>query len=106
LGVGGIYRDGNCCQFRVESIKDLPIVVKFFDKHPLITKKQADYLLFKLAINLVLNKEHLTVEGLNKIVAIKASMNRSLSSAIEAAFPNIFPVERPLVQDSPIPDPQ
>ncbi len=75
----------------MESIKDLPIVIKFLDKHPLITKKHADYLLFKLAINLVLNKEHLTVEGLNKIVAIKASMNRSLSSGIEAAFPNIVP---------------
>jgi hypothetical protein len=46
------------------------------------------------------------VEGLNKIVAIKASMNRGLSSGIEAAFPNILPVERPFVQDSPIPDPQ
>ena len=84
----------------------MPTVIKFLDKHPLITKKRADYLLFKLAINLVLNKAHLTVEGLNKIVAIKASMNRGLSSGIEAAFPNILPVERPFIQDSPIPGPQ
>ena len=106
LGVGGIYQDGNCLQYRVESIKDLPKVIKFFDEYQLITKKRADYLLFKLAINLVLNKEHITMEGLNKIVAIKASMNKSLSSKLKDAFPNILPVERPLVLDLPIPDPQ
>jgi hypothetical protein len=96
LGVGGIYRDGNCFQYRVESIKDLPIVIKFFDEHPLITKKHADYFLLKLAINLVLNKEHLNMEGLKKIVAIKASMNKGQSSKLKDAFPNILPVERPL----------
>ena len=96
LGVGGIYRDGNCFQYRVESIKDLPIVIKFCDEHPLITKKHADYFLLKLAINLVLNKEHLNMEGLKKIVAIKASMNKGQSSKLKDAFPNILPVERPL----------
>ena len=106
MGVGGIYRDGNCLQFRVESIKDLPIVIKFFDEHPLITKKHADYLLFKLAMNLVLNKQHITMEGLKKIVAIKASMNRCLPLKLKDAFPNIIPVERPLVKNYPIPDPQ
>ena len=49
----------------------MPIVIKFFDEHLLITKKHADYLLFKLAVNLVLNKEHLTIEGLKKIDAIR-----------------------------------
>jgi hypothetical protein len=57
-------------------------------------------------MNLVLNKEHITGEGLNKIVAIKASMNRSLSSGIVSSFPNVLPVERPLVEDFPIPGPQ
>jgi hypothetical protein len=76
----------------------LPIVIRFFSKYPLITKKHADYLLFKLAVDLVLNKEHLTMEGLNKIVAIKASMNRGhLSSELKVGFPNIIPVDRPLV---------
>lgn len=32
-------------------------------------------------------KEHLTSEGLQKLVAIKASMNRGLSESFKAAFP-------------------
>jgi hypothetical protein len=90
----------------IESIKDFPIVIKFFDEHPLITKKHADYLLLKLAINLVLNKEHLTMEGLKKILAIKASMNRCLpSEELKAAFPNTIPAARPLVVNQEIKDP-
>ena len=39
-------------------------------------------------------KEHLTIEGLHKIVAIKASMNWGLSDELKKEFPNII-----LVQD-------
>jgi hypothetical protein len=41
--------------------------------------------------------EHLTIEGIHKIVSIRASMNNGLSKALVEAFPNITPVERPLV---------
>ena len=36
-------------------------------------------------------------EALKKIVAIKASMNGGLSNQLQAFFPNIIPVSRPLV---------
>lgn len=42
--------------------------------------------------------EHLTVEGLQKIVSIKASMNKGLSAVLTEAFPNVYPVSRPLVE--------
>ena len=42
--------------------------------------------------------EHLTIEGLHKIVAIKASMNLGLSDKLKVAFPDVVPVERPLVE--------
>lgn len=51
-------------------------------------------------------KEHLTQEGLQKIVAIKASMNKDLSDELKEAFPNIIPVSRPLVVDQEIKDPK
>ena len=50
-------------------------------------------------------KEHLTIEGLHKIVAIKASMNNGLSEVLKEVFPNIIPVPRPLVVDQSIKDP-
>jgi len=53
---------------------------------------------------LILNKEHLTMEGLRKIVSIKATMNRGLSEELKAAFPKIIPIARPLVKNQKIQD--
>lgn len=44
LGVGNIYNQGsNAVQFRVQSIKELEMVINHFDKYPLMTKKRIDY---------------------------------------------------------------
>ena len=61
--------------FYVQAIKDLNVILNHFDKHPLITQKYTDYLLFKMAINLIKEKAHLNLEGLRKLVAIRASLN-------------------------------
>jgi hypothetical protein len=53
---------------------------------------------------LIQNKEHLTMEGLSKIVAIKASMNNGLPDELKAAFPNIIPAPRPLIESIEIKD--
>jgi hypothetical protein len=42
-------------------------------------------------------KEHLTIEGLKKIIAIKASMNLGLSELLKTAFLNVTPIDLPLV---------
>jgi hypothetical protein len=50
-------------------------------------------------------KRHLTLEGAQEIMAIKASMNNGLSNELKTAFPNtIIPVERPKVSELPIGD--
>jgi len=101
-GVGGIYEDGKSLyKYSVRSIKDLEIIINHFDSYPLITQKWADYQLFKLLVNMLLNKEHLTQEGLDKVMSIKASLNKGLSPKEKVAFPNIVPVERPLLVESP-----
>lgn len=58
-----------------------------------------------MALNLVKNKEHLTTEGLRKIVGIKASINNGLSDSLKAAFSNILPVKRPCVLGCKITNP-
>lgn len=79
-GVGNIYIDReNSIRYCVSSIKDIAVIIDHFDKYPLITKKRADYELFKQAFYLVSNKKHLSQEGFRQIVAIKASMNTGLS---------------------------
>jgi hypothetical protein len=86
-------------------MEELKILINYFDKYPLITQKYADYQLFKQAFLLIDNKEHLTEEGLQKLVAIRASMNLGNSVALKAAFPDIIPVTRPLVENQLIADP-
>lgn len=99
-GVGNITKAGmDSISYRVTSLKDLTqVVIPHFDKYPLISKKRADYELFKQVVELMNRKEHLTPDGFQKIVAIKASMNLGLPDELNTAFPNISPLPRPLVQ--------
>jgi hypothetical protein len=50
------------------------------------------------------NKEHLTIDGLHKIINIKASMNLGISKIIKYEFSNIAPIERPIILTKNIPD--
>ena len=101
-GVGNINKCGkDAISYRVSSIKHLTQeIIPRLDKYPLITKKLADYLLFKKALEIVARKEHLTREGLHKIAAIRASMNNGLTKELKAAFPKVIPVKRPKVEGS------
>ena len=100
FGVGSITKYGaKAIQYRVSSVIDLAKIIDHFDKYPLITQKQADFELFKQVFYIVKNKGHLTMEGLHKIVAIRASMNRGLSYILKVAFPTVVPVPRLLVKN-------
>jgi len=79
--VGNIYiKDKDIIHYQVNSIQDLiHVIIPHFDKYSLLTQKRADFELFKLIVNLINKKEHLTLEGFNKIIAIKYSLNMGLS---------------------------
>jgi hypothetical protein len=97
----------NMCAFRVSSPKHiLDYILPHFDKYYIITQKRADYILFKRIVELMLNKEHLKEEGLQKIVNIRASLNLGLSDKLKEAFPKTKPAVRPVITDQEIPDPQ
>ena len=89
-------------EFRVQSIKYLRVILDYFDKYILITDKWSDYKLLKQAFQLILSKEHLTIQGLCKIVAIKASMNRGISPELKSVFTSVVRVTRPLVKEHQI----
>ena len=99
---GKIYRQGpDKLQLQVHSIKELESVIIHFEKFELLTQKRYDFRFSKIVLKKMKRKEHLTLEGLHEIVAIKASMNRGLSEMLKVAFPDIVPVERPKI-DSPL----
>ena len=105
-GVGKITKQRkDSIQFRVFSRHELELIIGHFNKYPLLTQKRADFELFKKAFDLISREEHLTTKGLEKLIAIKASVNNGLSPALKAAFPDIIPASRPLVLNQEIKDP-
>jgi LAGLIDADG endonuclease len=55
------------------------VVTEFFDKYPLYTRKNLDYLDWKKLIELKASRAHDTPEGLIMMRNIKASMNKGRS---------------------------
>ncbi len=96
FGVGKVYHHVEVeeATFRVGSIKELDVIIKHFDMYPLITQKLSDFILFKLALDIIKLKEHLNIEGILKIANLKASMNTNLEVV---DLPNIVPVPLPLL---------
>ena len=85
FGVGSISKQSESTyQYRIQSIKDMVIVIKHFENYPLLSEKYIDYVLIKKAFNIILNKEHLTQDGLNKVIALKACLKRGRRSARSA----------------------
>ncbi len=65
-----IFKD--TCTYRVDKLKDIyEIIISHFEKYPLVTQKLTDYILFKEIVNLMKNKEHLTLEGIKPFYLIK-----------------------------------
>ena len=64
-------------ELRIRSLDHLnKIILPFFDKHPLITQKQFDFIKFKRIIGLMNKNMHLNKNGLLKIIDLASLMNR------------------------------
>jgi len=100
FGVGSISKQSESTyQYRIQSIKDMVSIIKHFDNYPLLSEKQIDYELIKKAFNIIYNKEHLTQNGLNKVIALKACLKRGLPSDISLAFSDVILIDRPRVNN-------
>ena len=99
LGIGKIYAlRKDYIHYYIFGMSDLKVIINHLECYPLMSQKFGDYEIFKQVYNLVLNKEHLTLEGLRKIIALKASFNLGLSEKLKLDFPDVIPVVRPLVR--------
>lgn len=96
-GIGLVSNPNNnsTVEFRVHALKDITnVIIPHFDNYPLLTKKYSDYVLFKNVVNLMLEKQHTNLKGIQKIIHKRASMNWGLSDQLKEAFPNTIPVIR------------
>lgn len=77
LNCGSVYKDSGTVQYVVTKFSDLfEKLIPFFDKYNIIGIKNKDYIDFKKVVKLVQNKEHITLEGFEKIRIIKEGMNK------------------------------
>jgi hypothetical protein len=66
----------NLYRFCIRSLRDInEKVVPFFRKHPLQTAKAQDFEYFAKIMDMIKKKEHLTLDGITKIVKIAGLMN-------------------------------
>lgn len=100
-------RDGKSTGiYSVQSVKDLlTVIIPHFTKYPLLTQKQADFILFSSVVSLINNKEHLTEEGINKIISIRASMTKGLTKKLKELFPSVIGVKRSIISNQVIKSP-
>jgi hypothetical protein len=61
--------------YSISGIKNFKTVLfPHFKNFPLLKQKAADLILFVKIIEIMFTKEHLTIEGLHKIINIRASI--------------------------------
>jgi len=81
-----IYNTETTSLFQIKNYSDIQNkIIPFFNKYPILGVKNLDFADFKIIANLLKNKEHLTGEGLSKIIEIVNGMNldRNINSYIE-----------------------
>ena len=88
-GNNKFYKSGeSMIQIRITSLEVLTnVVIPHFNKYPLLTQKRADFEIFKQAVEILNRKEHLTIEGIRKLVSLRASLNSGLSDEVKLASP-------------------
>lgn len=91
-------RDGKpTAIYSVQSIKVLyENIIPHFKKHPLLTQKKIDFLLFSYSVEIMYNNKHLDILDVNKILSFKSCMgkDKGLSSTLSVLFPKVNKLER------------
>jgi hypothetical protein len=64
-------------ELRIRKLSCLREVVAFFERHPLVTKKNVDFSKFARVVRWMEKEQHLTLAGLIKIAETTLSMNRA-----------------------------
>lgn len=104
-GIGTIGIQGkDSFQLQISKLDQISTIIQHLTKYPLKSKKKYDYLLFKQAVDILESKRHLTSEGLQEVLNIKASLNLGLPLNLKEAFPLTTPISIPLDDDEVIPN--
>ena len=92
--IGKIYTRKTNVDYVVRSLDEITKIIIHFNKYPLLTQKQSDFLLWKTIAELMNKGEHLNEKGLYKIISLKASLNKGHPNNLKLYFPNVIGIER------------
>ncbi len=92
-GIGFFNRSKkNMVSYSVTKLSDIVnIIIPHFNKYPLQSAKSIDFKIWSECIEIMKNKEHLTDEGLNRIISLKSILNWGLTEKIKFDFPAGLP---------------
>jgi hypothetical protein len=98
FGIGQIVtaKTDNYIRYVVNGLPNCLILRDFFIKYPLLSYKLVHFKIWCAVIDLLVAKEHLTLKGLLKIIALKAHSPNGLSDKLISAFSNYIPIECPV----------
>ncbi len=83
LGCGRIYKNKDVFEYRVSKFSDIEDkIIPFFKNYPLKGVKSSDFDDWCLVVEIMKDKKHLTLEGLEQIKQIQARMNKQRNQSI------------------------
>jgi len=72
-----VYKSNNTVSLAITKTSEITeVIIPFFEKYTIQGLKSLDFADFKKVAMMIGAKEHLTVEGLNRILEIKLNMNK------------------------------
>lgn len=84
VGTINTHLKSNRASYVVSKPSDLlKIIIPHFQSYPLITQKRKDFLLWSRTVEMMNKKEHLTKQGLDLIIKMKAFINRGVSKKFQ-----------------------
>jgi len=102
-GVGVISFDKNFAKLIISKLSDiLEKVIPHFLAYPLLTKKYADFELFRQIILIIKEEPSLSEQGFMKILNLRYYLNKGISEELKELYPNLVPEPRPEVPEREI----
>ena len=82
------HKSDNTLRYTVGGVSNCKIIQTHFSNYPLLTYKLVYYHLWSIVLDIMEKGEHLSPEGLLKIVSIKAKFKKGLSKLLLTSFPS------------------
>ena len=98
-----VVNHGSRKELRIRKLSELKEIVSFFKRYPLKTKKEKDLKIFEQILELMEQREHLTIAGLTKIANLCWAMNRKVKPRFLESSETIRQKSRKRLRYSPTP---